>query len=113
MENVLKHKGYVGTVEYSTPDEILFGRVLGIKDSISYEGETVVELKKDFHNGIDHYLEVCEKTGKEPEKPFSGKFVVRIPPNVHRDIALKAKKKKISINALVAEALNSEIEDNS
>ncbi|MBU3918047.1 type II toxin-antitoxin system HicB family antitoxin [bacterium] len=113
MENVLKYKGYVGTVEYSTPDEILFGRVLGIKDSISYEGKTVVDLKEDFQNGIDHYMEVCEKTGKEPEKPFSGKFVVRIPPNVHRDIALKAKKENISINTFVTKVLNQEAQSDS
>ncbi|MBT7155803.1 MAG: type II toxin-antitoxin system HicB family antitoxin [Deltaproteobacteria bacterium] len=107
MDNVLKYKGYTGSVEFSADDNVFHGRVLGIKDMISFEGAAVEELKKDFHNGIDHYLEVCEKVGDKPEKPFSGKFVLRIPSDLHCLIALKAKDEKKSINTWLIETCES------
>jgi predicted HicB family RNase H-like nuclease len=99
MNNVLKYKGYTGSVEFSADDNVFHGRVLGIKDSISFEGSTVEKLKEDFHNGIDHYLEVCKKLGDTPEKPFSGKFVLRLPSDLHCQIALRAKDENKSLNA--------------
>ncbi|MCL2459614.1 MAG: type II toxin-antitoxin system HicB family antitoxin [Desulfobulbus sp.] len=73
-------KGYIGTVEYSEEDNCLFGRIGGCRDIISYEGESVVEIRQAFEDAVDDYLKHCAATGKEPNKPYSGKFVLRIAP---------------------------------
>ncbi len=70
MNPTMTYKGYTGTIEFSKADKILFGRVLGLRHVfISYEGESFDGLEKDFHNGIDHYLELCKEDGKTPQKP--------------------------------------------
>ena len=75
----LHYKGYTGCVEYDEEENYFFGHVLGLKrDGISFEGRTAEELKKDFQDGIDDYLAHCQDNGKEPEKPFSGKTVIRM-----------------------------------
>lgn len=68
MKNYMEYKGYRGTISYCGEDRILYGKVLGTKDSISYEGESVSELESDFHAAVDDYLEVCKETGKSPSK---------------------------------------------
>lgn len=76
----LKYKGYSGSVEYSEEDNCLFGKVLGLrKDCITYEGETISELKSDFEGAIDDYFASCKDRGVEPAKPYSGKLIVRMP----------------------------------
>jgi len=105
MHNIFKHKGYIGSVEYDDRDGILHGRMLGISDIISYEGTSVQKLKKDFQNAVEDYLDACREIDKEPEKPFSGRFMVRIPRELHATIALTAKGKKKSLNAWVSDAL--------
>ncbi len=70
MKNYMEYKGYRGTISYCGEDRILYGKVLGTKDSISYEGESVSELESDFHAAVDDYLEVCKETGKSPIKEF-------------------------------------------
>ena len=72
MNNILEYKGYNGTVEYSAEDNILFGRVIGIKSLISYEGQSVEELKADFEGAVDDYLEYCRQNNIEPEKKYKG-----------------------------------------
>ena len=74
MNNILEYKGYNGTVEYSADDSILFGKVIGIKSLISYEGQSVEELKADFEGAVDEYLEYCEENIIEPEKTYKGSF---------------------------------------
>lgn len=66
MKNYMEYKGYRGTISYCGEDRILYGKVLGTKDSISYKGESVSELESDFHAAVDDYLEVCKETGKSP-----------------------------------------------
>ncbi len=83
----LEYKGYSGTIEYSKEDGLLFGKVLGIKGLLSYEGVTDIALEADFKDVIDAYLEDCEEVGIKPEKPFN----IRIPSALHRDTALKTK----------------------
>lgn len=73
-------KGYIGTVEFDPDDKILFGKVLGVNDLISYEGGSVAELESDFKAAINDYLDMCKKKGRGPEKTFSGRFNVRISP---------------------------------
>ncbi len=111
MRNILKYKGYTGNVNFSADDKVFHGRVLGITDIISFEGTSVKELEKDFKGAIDDYIDLCHKTKKEPEKPFSGKFVLRIPSDLHCNIALEAKKQNKSINKWVVDTCKNAIED--
>ncbi len=103
--NTLKYKGYVGSVAYSEPDEVFFGKLEGIDDLVNYEGESVKELTAAFREAVDDYLIFCEEHGVKPEKSYTGTFNVRIAPATHRDIANRAAEAGISINAFVKNAL--------
>ena len=105
MSNLLSYKNYNGTVEYSKEDKCLFGKVVGLKSLLSYEGNSVQELEKDFQNVIDDYLQDCEERGVTPEQPYKGSFNVRINPELHRIIAIYAMENGKSLNAAVEEAL--------
>ena len=105
MSDMLDYKGYSGTVEYSMADNVLFGKVLGIKGLISYEGDSVQALKDDFKNAVDNYLEECAEDGVEPQKPYKGSFNVRISPELHRTIALYSASRGQTLNSTVEEAL--------
>lgn len=105
MSNLLSYKNYNGSVEYSEEDECLFGKVIGIKSLISYEGNSVQELKKDFENAIDDYLSDCAEREVEPEQPYKGSFNVRISPDLHRSIAIYAMEHGKSLNSAVEEAI--------
>ncbi|MDY7002374.1 MAG: type II toxin-antitoxin system HicB family antitoxin [Thermodesulfobacteriota bacterium] len=104
--DVLKYKDYVGTIEVDTENKILHGKVLGISDLIMYQGKNLEALEKDFQEGVEEYLDLCKEKGKEPEKSFSGRVLVRMPPELHCSIALKAKKQGKSINSWIAETLS-------
>ncbi len=108
MKN-LEYKGYTGTIEYSSEDELLFGKVIGIKSLLSYEGSTGAELEADFRAVIDEYLEDCRASDKKPEKPFKGSFNVRIPSDLHRDAALKAMELNTSLNGFVSESIRARL----
>ena len=103
--NTLKYKGYVGSVGYSEPDKVFFGKLEGIDDLVNYEGESVSELTAAFREAVDDYLIFCEEHGVKPEKSYTGTFNVRISPAIHRDIANLAAEAGISINAFVKKAL--------
>ena len=104
-KNAMTYKGYVGTVEYSEEDGCLFGRIAGIRDIISYEGESVAEIRQAFRDSVDDYLEYCASSGKEPNKPYSGKFVLRLEPSLHATLAAKAMASGKSLNQFAAEVL--------
>jgi predicted HicB family RNase H-like nuclease len=101
----LEHKGYTGSIEYSKEDELLYGKVLGIKSLLSYEGLTGTELEEDFRGIIDHYLEECKEANVNPEKPFKGSFNVRVSAELHRSAALKAIEMNTSLNSFVSESI--------
>ena len=101
----LEYKGYTGSIEYSKEDGLFYGKVLGIKSLISYEGTTGPELESDLKEAINSYLEDCKTDNIEPEKSFKGSFNIRVSPELHREAALKAKQKSESLNSLVSEAL--------
>ena len=105
MSNLLSYKNYNGTVEYSKEDKCLFGKVIGIKSLLSYEGDSVQELEEDFQDVIDRYLEDCKERNVEPEQPYKGIFNVRISPELHRNIAVYAIEHGKSLNAVVEEAI--------
>lgn len=105
MSDLLVYKNYNGTVEYSKEDRCLFGKVIGIKSLLSYEGNSVEELEEDFQTVIDAYLQDCEERGVAPEQPYKGSFNVRISPELHRAVAIYAWENEKSLNAAVEEAL--------
>jgi predicted HicB family RNase H-like nuclease len=105
MENTLTYKGYHGSVEYSAPDRVFHGKVIGIRSLISYEGADVDSLEQDFREAVEDYLELCERRGFTPEKEYSGLFQVRVSPEVHKQLAIKAESSGKKLNAIVSEAL--------
>lgn len=105
MSSLLSYKKYNGSVEYSEEDDCLFGKVIGIKSLISYEGNSVQELKRDFENAVEDYLADCRERGVEPEQPYKGSFNVRISPELHRSIAVYALQHGKTLNAAVEEAI--------
>jgi predicted HicB family RNase H-like nuclease len=109
MKNTLKYKGYTGNVSFDGEDKVFHGRVLGITDVIGFEGGSVLALEKDFHEAIDDYLETCQEIGKKPEKPFSGRFLLRVPSELHCAIALEAKQKNKSINKWITDICRNEL----
>jgi predicted HicB family RNase H-like nuclease len=112
MKNSLEYKGYYGTVEYSSEDNILFGKVIGINSLISYEGSSVDELKADFEEAVDDYLETCSENGIEPEKTYKGSFNVRISPELHKSLVLFSAVHNQSLNTSVEEAIEQFINRN-
>ena len=105
MKNMMEYKGYYGTVEYSPEDALLFGKVQGVNASITYEGESLAELRQDFEDGLNHYLAYCQENGVDPSKTYRGKFNVRIDPELHRLLALSAESQHISLNSAVEQAI--------
>ncbi|MBQ3754411.1 MAG: type II toxin-antitoxin system HicB family antitoxin [Prevotella sp.] len=107
----MRYKGYTGSVEYSEEDNCLFGKVMGLsKDAITYEGQTVDELRQDFEGAVDDYLEGCAARGVAPSRPYSGTFNVRVSPEIHSAIAMMAQQAGVSINAFVRQVLAKEVE---
>ncbi len=102
----LKYKGYIGSVDYSEQDNILFGKVLGMsKDAITYEGTTIEDLKTDFEAAVDHYLATCQANGIEPRKAYTGSLNIRISPDTHGQLASLAQKLGTSINNIIKTAI--------
>jgi predicted HicB family RNase H-like nuclease len=102
---MMEYKGYAAKVEFDDEAEIFHGEVIGIKDVVTFQGKSAKELKKVFRESVDDYLSFCKERGEDPDKPFTGKFVVRISPELHRKIYLSARLSNESINAWLNENL--------
>lgn len=105
MADLLEHRGYQGTVEYSAEDGVLIGKVLYVQDVLVYHGESILEITKAFVEVVDSYLAFCKEHGKKPNKPFKGIFNVRVNPELHRRAVISAERRGVTLNALVGEAL--------
>ena len=101
----MTHRGYAARIEYSDEDGCLIGRVAGIQDIITFHGDSVEEIRKAFEEAVDFYIDTCDKRGKEPQKPFSGRLMLRLPPELHARLAIQAQTEGKSLNSLVTEAL--------
>jgi predicted HicB family RNase H-like nuclease len=101
----MEHKGYTGSVEYDPDDRVFHGRVSGITDVVSFEGETVDQLETSFRNAVDVYLDLCAERGIEPQRPYSGRFVLRLPQEVHRDASIAARRARSSMNSWIVGAI--------
>lgn len=105
MNNTIEYKGYIGTVEFSEADALLYGKVIGIRSLISYEGSSAKELLEDFREAVDDYLALCEAEGMEPERAYKGTFNVRVDPELHKESALYASAHQMTLNSVVETAL--------
>ncbi len=104
---MLTYKNYKGYIDYDEANAVFYGRVLGVSSILCFEGATSVELEQSFKDVIDTYLAHCEKTGKNPDRFYSGKTLLRMPPNLHRRLAEKAEMKQESLNSFLVESLQS------
>lgn len=106
---MMEFKGYIGNVSYDDEAKIFHGEVINTRDVITFQGKTVRQIEKAFKDSVNDYIQWCEKEGVSPEKPYSGKFNLRISPELHKKIAYAAGKLNISINKFVEKALLDEI----
>ena len=106
---MLKYKGYAATVEFDEGAGVLLGEVLGTRDVITFQGRTVKELQKALKDSIEDYLAFCAARGEDPDKPLSGKFVLRISPELHREATIAAAREGKSLNKWVAERLERQL----
>ncbi|QDV11042.1 HicB family protein [Rosistilla oblonga] len=107
---MIEYKGYVGKVEFDDEAAIFHGEILGTRDVITFQGESVSELTQAFRDSIDDYLAFCKERGESPDKPFSGQFVTRIPHELHRQVSMAANVAGKSLNAFVKEQLEAAVE---
>lgn len=111
MKDMIKHKGYFGSVHYNSDDRIFYGKIEFIRALVSYEGQDVDSLEAAFYEAVDDYLALCAETGREPEKPFKGSFNVRIAPELHERIVIEATQHGMTLNRFVAETLSQAVAD--
>jgi predicted HicB family RNase H-like nuclease len=109
--NSLDYKGYLGTFAYDEEADTFHGRVVGLRDAITFEGRSIDQLKKALVESVEDYLDFCRARGEEPEKPLSGKFVLRLDPRLHRAVAAAAERDGKSLNSWVKERLREAVSD--
>ena len=103
--NTMSHKGYTARVEFDERDNIFVGRVLGIRTVISFHGVTVAELRSEFETAVDDFVREYKEKGLKPEKPASGKLLLRVPPEVHGAALVAAQAAGKSLNQWATELL--------
>ncbi len=102
---MMEYKGYLGKVEFDAEAGLFHGEVIDTRDVITFQGESVADLTRAFRESVDDYLAFCAERGETPDKPFSGHFATRVPPELHRQISLAASRAEMSLNAWVVEQL--------
>ena len=106
---MMEYKGYIGEVTFDSDAHLFHGEIINTRDVITFQGKSVDELETAFQNSIDDYLDWCQEDNVSPEKPYSGKFNLRISPELHKDVAITARKMKMSINKFVEKAVVDEL----
>lgn len=109
MKNFLEYKGFIGSVHFAVEDRVFHGKIEGINGLITFEGVTVDELEKGFHDMVDEHINDCEQEGISIEKSYKGSFNIRISPELHRKAAQTAMQRGLSLNQLVNEVLAKEL----
>lgn len=107
--STMNHKGYAARIEYSDEDKLFVGHIAGIQDVVGFHGDSVAELQAAFEEAVDDYVATCEKIGRQPQKPYSGKLHLRLEPEVHASVAVKAEVSGKSINQWISEVLYREV----
>ncbi len=105
------YKNYVAQIEFDEEADLFHGEVINTRDVITFQGSTVKELKKALRDSIEDYLEFCKKRNEEPERPFSGKFNLRLDPELHRNVFIVARKHGKSLNEWVTEAIRHHLQE--
>jgi predicted HicB family RNase H-like nuclease len=108
---MMEYKGYFAKVEFDDKANVFFGEIINLRDVITFEGATVESLRKAFNDSVEDYLAFCSERGEEPEKPYSGKFLVRVAPEFHKTIVIQARKNGKSLNTWVHDALHKVVND--
>ena len=106
----MKYKGYTAKIEFDDQANVFHGEVLNLRDVITFQGRTVEELRNAFHDSVEDYLDFCAHRNEPPEKPYSGRFVVRLAPSLHRAIATQARLADKSLNAWLQDVLREKVE---
>jgi predicted HicB family RNase H-like nuclease len=109
MNNTMTYKDYTAIVGFSAEDECLVGHIAGINDVIGFHADSVEEIRKVFHETVDDYLATCAKIGREPNKPYSGKVTLRLPPELHAQLAVRAEANGSSLNNWLVSALSQSV----
>lgn len=107
--NTMTHKGYTARIEFSEADECFVGHIAGIRDVVGFHGDSVIELRAAFAEAVDDYLETCAKLGRSPQKPYSGKVLLRLDPALHAQVAALAEAHGQSLNAWTQELMRKEV----
>lgn len=107
----LKYKGFIGSVQFSSEDELFWGKIVGIRDSVTFEGTTVASLKKDFKEAVEDYIDLCKHNNKPIQKSMNGNFNVRINPELHQIAAYAAIEKGVSLNKYVQDAIQNYVQE--
>ena len=105
MATTMRYKDYVATIEYDDDAALFHGEIANLRDVITFQGRSAAELKKAFRESVEDYLAFCAKRGEEPERPVSGKFVVRVTPEIHSRVAVAAVREGVSMNQWIAKVL--------
>ena len=106
----MTYRGYSARVEYDAQDKLFVGHLAGIRDIIGFHGKSVAQLEKAFRETVDDYLATCEKLDQKPDKPYSGRLLVRVAPELHARASSAARRKGVSLNQWVARALERAVE---
>ena len=104
--NTMNYKGYVARIEYSDDDDCFIGHIAGINDVVGFHGDSVSELHAAFEEAVEDYLDSCRKIGRSPQKPYSGKILLRVSPEIHAKVAMMAEVRGKSLNSLLMEVLS-------
>ena len=111
MKDILMYKDFLGSVHFSAKDDCFFGKIEGIDDLVTFEGQDVKAIKKSFREAVEDYIELCNITKKPVLKSYKGSFNIRIAPDLHKKAVQKSLMLGISLNQLVQQALEKEVED--
>ncbi|MDA8307498.1 MAG: type II toxin-antitoxin system HicB family antitoxin [Deltaproteobacteria bacterium] len=110
MTNTMRFKGYTARIEYSDEDGCFVGHLAGISDVIGFHAETVSELRQAFEEAVEDYRETCKKVGRAPQKPYSGKLLLRVPPDLHARVSIAAQSSGKSLNQWAIDALSGKVD---
>ena len=111
MNNTITYKSFIGSIQFSAADKTFFGKIEGINDLVTFEGETVNKLIGSFHEAVDDYLQLCKMKKKDPHKSFKGSFNVRVNPQIHARAYHTAKALKLSLNQFVQQSIEKSLSE--
>ena len=109
MNDRLLYKDFIGSAHFNADDDVFFGKIEGIPDLITFEGNTAAELRNAFQEAVDDYVKICANIGKIPCKSYKGSLHLRIPSELHKKAAQQALLRGVSLNRFVQDAIEKEV----